>query len=84
MAFLFGLTLWVAALVILVSTFIYFLPTLIASLRGHKQFPQLAMLNLFLGWTAIGWLGALVWALAPQKRLHTTRVGPDDGMITVN
>ena len=41
---------------------IYFLPALVASKRGHRQATAIGVLNLFLGWTFIGWVVALVWA----------------------
>lgn len=40
---------------------IYFVP---AYLGRHKQnSTAILVLNIFLGWTFIGWVGALVWAL---------------------
>jgi hypothetical protein len=39
---------------------IYFLPTLVGF--GKKNSMAIFMLNLFLGWTFIGWVIALVWA----------------------
>jgi hypothetical protein len=42
--------------------FLYFLPTLLAVRRGHGVLPIL-LLNLFFGWTGIGWLAMLIWAL---------------------
>lgn len=42
---------------------LYLLPTLIASGRGLYQRTAIAMLNIFLGWTFIGWVAALIWAL---------------------
>ena len=48
----------------------YFLPTLIALGRGHHQRTTIFLLNLLLGWTFFGWVGALVWA--------ETRVAPDE------
>ena len=47
----------------------YFLPTLIALGRGHHQRTAILLLNLLLGWTFLGWVGALVWA--------ATRVAPE-------
>lgn len=48
----------------------YFLPTIIAVMRGHRQTVPILLLNLFLGWTLIGWVVALVWSAtspsAPQ------------------
>ena len=41
----------------------YFVPTVVAFRRRHPQIMAIAVLNLFLGWTFLGWLGALIWAL---------------------
>jgi len=41
---------------------IYFLPTIVAGVRGHHNRGAIALLNLFLGWTFLGWVAALVWA----------------------
>jgi len=43
---------------------LYFLPTLIASGRHLHNRAPIAVFNLFLGWTFIGWLAALIWAIA--------------------
>ena len=42
----------------------YWLPTLIALVRQTPSALGIAMLNFFLGWTVIGWIVALLWALA--------------------
>jgi hypothetical protein len=42
---------------------IYFLPTGIACNRAHPHVGAIFALNILLGWTLIGWAGALVWAL---------------------
>jgi Superinfection immunity protein len=41
----------------------YFLPTIIALARSKRDIVGILLLNLFLGWTMIGWVVALVWAL---------------------
>ena len=41
----------------------YFLPTLIAFLRQHKNKLAIFLLNLLLGWTVLGWVGSLVWSV---------------------
>jgi|GEM_PF-2050226 len=41
----------------------YFVPVIIAIRRRHRQVVAIAVLNVFLGWTFLGWLGSLVWAL---------------------
>ena len=45
-----------------ISILVYLAPALIASTRGHHQTMAIFVLNLFLGWTLLGWVGALVWA----------------------
>lgn len=44
----------------------YFIPTFIAEYRHHNNFWPIAALNLFAGWTFIGWVVALVWSLTAQ------------------
>ena len=40
----------------------YFVPAIVASLRGHHNATPIFILNLFLGWSFIGWVIALVWS----------------------
>jgi hypothetical protein len=47
---------------------IYFLPTVIAVLREYRFGWPIFFINLFFGWTLIGWVGALVWACMPKNR----------------
>jgi hypothetical protein len=42
---------------------LYFLPTIIAFARSKRDTASILALNFLLGWTAIGWVIALVWAL---------------------
>ena len=53
---------------LLIPLLLYFLPALLA--RHKSDFSSIFLLNLFLGWTFIGWVIALVWALSaePQPR----------------
>ena len=48
--------------VVLIFAF-YFLPTLIAFLRQHKNKLVIFLLNLLLGWTVLGWVVSLVWSV---------------------
>lgn len=41
----------------------YFLPFIIALARSKRDLLSIFLLNFFLGWTFIGWIVALVWAL---------------------
>ena len=46
----------------------YWLPTIIAVVRHSPSVLAVAMLNFFLGWTGIGWILAMIWALASTPR----------------
>lgn len=56
-----------ASLVFLVFTvagiLFYLVPTLVAHNRKHHNLGAIFALNLLLGWTLVGWVAALVWAL---------------------
>jgi hypothetical protein len=45
----------------------YFVPTLIAIRRKHSQVVAIAALNVFLGWSFVGWVAALIWALVSEN-----------------
>lgn len=47
----------------IISLAIYFLPTIIAAVRHHRNTLAVFLVNLFLGWTFLGWIGALVWSV---------------------
>jgi hypothetical protein len=49
-------------IILAIIAFLYFVPTIVASNRKHHNTMAIFVLNLFLGWTFIGWLAALVWA----------------------
>ena len=40
----------------------YFLPIGVAALRKHNSLLSIIVTNLWLGWTVIGWIVALIWA----------------------
>lgn len=42
---------------------IYFFPSIVAGIRDHHNGAAIAVLNLLLGWTVLGWIVALVWSL---------------------
>lgn len=52
-------------------TLLYLLPTGIAIIRKRSNTAAIFVLNLFLGWTLIGWVVALVWSVADDK-IQTT------------
>lgn len=44
----------------------YFIPSIVAVLRGCQSIGGIIILNVFLGWTFLGWLGALIWAASGE------------------
>lgn len=57
--------------ILLLIAALYFLPWLCALMRGRTNTGSIFLLNLFLGWTLVGWVVALVWAFAhdPMPRV---------------
>ena len=55
------LALW--ALLLLVGLAVYLLPTWLAVLFEHPHALWIFLVNVFLGWSFVGWVAALVWAL---------------------
>jgi len=73
----------VAGLFFVVAPMLYLLPTYEAWRQDHANLASIALVNLFLGWTLLGWVAAVVWAhkkaepvaivpaAAPQAFVHT-------------
>lgn len=53
-----GFILWIIIIIV------YFLPTIVAVKREKLNFPAVFVVNFFLGWTFIGWVISLAWALS--------------------
>ena len=49
----------------LVGLVIYFLPSLIA--KDKKDATTIFLVNLFTGWTFIGWVASFIWALVTPE-----------------
>jgi hypothetical protein len=47
---------------IIFSLALLFLPTLVAKSRNHPNVLPIFLVNLFFGWTFVGWVISLVWA----------------------
>jgi hypothetical protein len=60
--------------VIVVLALFYFLPSVIALLKWRHNSVAIIALNILLGWTLIGWVVSLVWALtsADKAEVNTT------------
>lgn len=48
---------------------LYLLPTYEAWKRDHRDLTVIALVNIFLGWSLIGWIVALVWALKQTQQV---------------
>lgn len=48
----------------------YLLPCVISAARGCKHGGMIFFINLVFGWTVLGWIAALIWAIveAPVER----------------
>ena len=58
----------VSGVYVLGMAFVYRIPTFIALARGHHNCIPILVVNLSLGWTVLGWVGALVWAFTRRQR----------------
>jgi len=70
----------IGSLVLLVILAIpYFVPSIIAFVRHHHNQWAIFALNLLLGWTVLGWIGAFVWSLTrPQPEPTVVHVYHDE------
>src|SRR5689334_18825073 len=59
-----------------IATLIYLIPTIVAFCRSHPNRWLIAVINVTLGGTGIGWLGSLVWACSAA---HLNPSGSDGG-----
>ena len=68
-----------AGLILLaISLAIYFIPSIVASNRNHKNVAAIVVLNIFLGWTVLGWVLALVWAVMSNQTNNKTDEQTDE------
>ena len=65
-----------AIILFLIAVVIYFLPAFNASSRKHPNTSSIFLLNLFLGWTLIGWVAALVWSASAIDKPEQSRGEP--------
>jgi hypothetical protein len=45
-----------------IAALFYFVPSFVAATRSHHNTTAIVILNIYLGWSFIGWVIALVWA----------------------
>lgn len=56
-----------AFILILAGIVLYFLPTIIAAQRHTQHAGGIVAVNFFFGWTVLGWLAALIWAIVEKE-----------------
>lgn len=56
---------------LVLAVIIYFFPAMIAQAHRHHNSSAIAVLNIFLGWTVLGWFAALIWANTSNRRKPT-------------
>jgi O-antigen/teichoic acid export membrane protein len=66
------------AISVIGSLIAYFIPIMVALFRKHPNMAPILVVNIFLGWTLIGWVVALAWALTAQsdnkhRHYHVTK-----------
>jgi hypothetical protein len=68
------------AMSLIVAAFgVYFLPWIIAAKRSHHQHGAVAVINIFLGWTFVGWVIALAMACSAVKPAVVPAAGASGG-----
>ncbi len=54
---------------------LYFVPSILARINRKREFGKIFLVNLFFGWTVVGWLVAIFWASTRDART-VEYVGP--------
>jgi hypothetical protein len=71
----FGLS-FVSFLIIALGILAYFIPVTIAIARHRRQAAFIFLVNLFFGWSVIGWIVALLWAFRADLAPNTAELPP--------
>jgi len=58
----------------IVAVLLYFLPSMVAKRRNHRSRGSILIVNIFLGWTFIGWVVALAWACGGNTETNAVLV----------
>lgn len=55
----------------------YLLPSLVAFARHHRNDNSICVINIFLGWTILGWIICLAWSFSSNvaEQQDDSRVG---------
>lgn len=60
---------------VLLSLIFYMIPSIISGKRNTKHFGMICFINVVFGWTVLGWIAALVWAVVegPEEPVAMTK-----------
>ena len=75
-----GLFLFIIFSVVII--FIYFIPSIVARNRRHAQISAIFWLNFFTGWSFVGWVASLIWALTNPSVVSDRPIGTRDHYIS--
>ena len=71
-------------LIVIVPLFLvaYFIPFFVAAARRHRFKTAIGLINLLLGWTIIGWLAAMIWAVNRDVGEEQGELSASSGPLT--
>lgn len=55
---------------------LYALPCIVAANRKHANLGAITVLSILLGWTVLGWIGAMVWAFTRNRAVELLEGAP--------
>lgn len=64
--------------VLIFAFYVYFLPAFVAKNRRHHNAGPIAIVNVFFGWTLLGWVIALAWAFSSPPPKTPRLEGSDE------
>jgi hypothetical protein len=67
----FGMVAFVAIIILLLV--LHFIPTIIGYKRGVTHAGMLLLVNILIGWTLIGWVACLIWAIFARTQAEDDR-----------
>ncbi|TAM77420.1 superinfection immunity protein [bacterium] len=65
-------------LLVVIAIGAYFIPSIIAFVKQKSNRIAILALNFFLGWSLVGWVVSLVWALSNEQPQQITIVNQSD------
>lgn len=58
-------------IIIFSAALFYLLPSIIANSRKHKNKNSICVINIFFGWTILGWVVCLAWSVSSNVETAT-------------